>query len=77
MGKQLDCNVNYHIQTARLDLTLPFGFATIDAGASYTIIKNQADMEERMIDSDMIAISKETFDYQEKTTAAYLSLHHD
>ena len=77
MGKQLDCNVDYHIQTARLDLTLPFGFATIDAGASYTIIKNQADMEERMIDSDMIAISNETFDYQEKTTAAYLSLHHD
>ena len=77
MGKQLYCNVDYHIQTARLDLKLPFGFATIDAGASYTIIKNQADMEERIIDSDMIAIGTSAFDYQEKTKAAYLSLHHD
>jgi outer membrane receptor protein involved in Fe transport len=77
MGKDLVCDVDYHIQSARFDLTLPFDFVTMDAGVSYTNIKNQGDMVGRIIDSDLIFVSNSTFDYKEKTKAAYLSLHHD
>ncbi len=33
--------VDYHIQSGRLDLSLPFSFVTIDAGGSYTSINNK------------------------------------
>ena len=70
--------VDYHIQSARFDLTLPFRFLTIDAGASYTNIRNQAHIE---IESGTTTGSRQTTssdpDYQEKTKAAYLSLHHE
>lgn len=71
-------NVDYHIQSARLDLTLPFDIVTIDAGASYTHIRNQAEIEKH----DALVNSQDHYesrklDYQEKTKAAYLSLHHD
>ena len=65
--------VDYHIQSGRLDLSLPFNFVTIDAGVSYTSIKNHVNSNYHQginipIDDDY---------YQEKTKAAYLSLHHD
>ena len=71
--------VDYHIQSARIDMTLPFDFLTIDAGASYTNIRNQALIK---IDTggntvySMLPISSD-LDYQEKTKAAYLSFHRD
>ena len=70
--------VDYHIQSARIDLTLPFCLATIDAGVSYTNIRNQAHIE---IESGSNTYSTQKTssnpDYQERTKAFYLSLHHD
>ena len=70
--------VDYHIQSARIDLTLPFDFLTIDAGASYTNIRNQAHI--KIESGSTLGINQTTSsdpDYQEKTKAAYLSLHRD
>ena len=69
--------VDYHIQSARLDLTLPLGFATIDAGGSYTNIKNQTHIEKQIGEDDFYFIGYSDSSYQEQTKAAYLSLHHD
>lgn len=70
--------VDYHIQSARIDLTLPSVFATIDAGAAYTDIRNQAHIETKtgMTTGYMHSDSSDP-DYQEKTKAAYLSLQRD
>ena len=72
------CDVDYHIHSGRLDLALPFDFLTIDAGASYTHIKNQADLGviNSSTTSYMLHVSN-VLDYQEKTKAAYISLHRD
>ena len=71
-------DVSYHIQSARVDLTLPFGFATIDAGASYTNIRNHADVEIQYL-STFASMNNDgrMLDYQEQSKVAYLSLHHD
>ena len=71
-------NVDYHIQSARLDLTLPFDFVSVDVGASYTNIRNQAyiNTNQGSITSYLI-YAGDNLEYQEKTKAAYLSLHHD
>ena len=77
-SEYFESNVDYHIQSARLDLTLPFDFITIDAGASYTKIKNQAEMVSQNVSAmQPMAYRINVLDYQEKTKAAYLSLHHD
>jgi len=71
-------NVDYHIQSARLDLTLPFNFASMDVGASYTNIRNQANINTNQTSTTSYMIyAGDNLDYQEKTKAAYLSLHHD
>ena len=69
-------NVDYHIQSGRLDLSLPFFIATIDAGASYTSIKNQGDLQ-YSIQYDPATYGNDRFYYQEKRKAAYLSVHRD
>ncbi len=70
--------VDYHIQSARIDLTLPFEFLTVDAGASYTNIRNQAHIEiESGSTGGLYQTTSSDPDYQEKTKAAYLSLHRD
>ena len=66
-------SVDYHIQSGRFDMSLPFSFVTIDAGASYTSIENQVDSR---LNQRMIYSPQKSF-YLEKTKAAYLSLHHD
>jgi hypothetical protein len=72
------CPFDYHIQSVKADLTLPFHFATFDAGASYTNIKNYAFTSNNMSGAN---ISMQTrvgdADYKEKTKAAYLSIHRD
>ena len=77
-SEDFESNVDYHIQSARFDLTLPFDFATIDVGASYNIIDNQAYImnHQRYSTLDTTFIER-SLDYQEKTRAAYLSLHKD
>ena len=70
--------VDYHIQSGRLDLTLPFKIATIDAGAYYTSIKNQGHVQRKPHSTThIITASNYPFYYKEKRKAAYLSLHHD
>ena len=72
------CEVDYHIHSARLDLTLPFDFLTIDAGASYTNIRNQADLGVQSSSTTSYMIyNAHVLDYQEKSKAAYISLYHD
>jgi len=79
MRQNYDSKVDYNIQSARLDLTLPFNFVSIDAGASLTNIRNQANIEKYNVSSysSNESYESELLDYQEKTKAAYLSLHHD
>ena len=69
-------NVDYHIQSGRLDLSLPFDIMTIDAGASYTSIKNQGDLQ-YPIQYGSAMYGDEHFYYQEKRKAAYVSVHRD
>ena len=70
--------VDYHIQSARIDLTLPFRLATIDAGSSYTNIRNQANIEiESGSNTYSTQITSSDPDYQERTKAVYLSLHRE
>jgi outer membrane receptor protein involved in Fe transport len=69
-------DADYHIQSGRLDLSLPFGFVTIDAGASYTNINNQGDLQYSK-QSDLAMFGNERFYYQEKRKDAYVSLHRD
>ena len=72
------CEVDYHIHTAKLDLTLPFDFLTIDAGASYTNIRNQAKLGvQGGSTTSYVTYNAQVLDYQEKSKAAYISLHHD
>ena len=77
--KGYSCDVDYHIQSVRLDMTLPFSFLNIDAGASYTYIKNLADaLDNTSSESgNYLFIDSRIFDYQEKAKAAYLSINHD
>ena len=65
--------VDYHIQSGRFDMSLPFSFVTIDAGASYTSIENRVDSRpyQGIIKPSHASV------YLEKNKAAYLSLHHD
>lgn len=70
-NKMNSSNVDYHIQSGRLDLSLPYHIATIDAGASYTSIKNQIPVQNYY---DGVSMN---YDYQEKDKAAYLSLHRE
>ena len=71
------CYVDYHIQSGRIDLMLPFNLASIDVGASYTSIRNQSNIVN--LDQNAMNISSITTvpDYREKTKVAYLSIHRD
>jgi outer membrane receptor protein involved in Fe transport len=76
--ESFESEVDYHIQSARLDLTLPFRYITVDAGASYTNIRNQANLKAQKSSTMSYYDNKvNMLDYQEKTKSAYLSLHHD
>ena len=68
-------DVDYHIQSGKLDLSLPFNFVTIDAGTSYTSIKNHCYMD--YTPNSLGAFNYNLRDYQEKIKAAYLSLHYE
>ena len=67
----------YRIQSVKLDLSLPFSTITIDGGVSYTTINNRAQVHNERTFEDKYGQSNtyvfESFDYQEKTIAAYLS----
>ena len=77
MWEVFDSDVKYHIQSARVDLTLPFNFATIEAGASFTNIRNQADVEIQNSNiTNVTNYNDRMLDYQEKSKTAYLSLYH-
>ena len=72
------CEADYHIQSARLDLTLPFTFISLDAGVSYTSIRNQAHPSYSSEGPYIPLLTQEwAYDYHEKTKAAYVSIHRD
>lgn len=72
-------DVDYRIQSVRLDMTLPFSFLNIDAGASYTYVKNLADLLYNTSSeySKYLFVVSNILDYKEKAKAAYLSINHD
>jgi hypothetical protein len=65
---------DYHIQSTRIDMMLPFALATIDVGGAYTNIKNSDVVEEESKVGNMVKDIHD-HDYQEKTKAAYISIH--
>ena len=69
---RIQSDIDYHIQSGRFDLTLPYPYITIDAGVSYTTIKNQI---QYMSHSTILNYNDNSF-YQEKRKAAYISFHH-
>ncbi len=69
--------VDYHIQSGRLDLSLPFDFVTIDAGGSYTSINNNGHLQHTPIVYGYQDLKYENFDCREKTKAAFISFHHE
>ena len=66
-------NADYHIQSGRLDLLLPINIVTIDAGVSYTSIKNMGVLSV-LNNGDPLS---QQYDYHEKNKAAYLSIHRE
>ena len=72
-------DVDYRIQSVRLDITLPFNFLNIDAGASYTYSRNLADVLYNTSSeySKYLFVDSHILDYKEKAKAAYLSINHD
>ena len=63
-----DCQADYHIQSGRLDLSLPFHAAGIEAGVSYTDIKNPSLVYEESVGC---------YDSQERNKAAYVSVNYE
>ena len=66
-------NADYHIQSGRLDLLLPINIVTIDAGVSYTSIKNMGVLSVLNNGDPFL----QQYDYHEKNKAAYLSIHRE
>jgi outer membrane receptor protein involved in Fe transport len=73
------CEADYHIQSYRVDLTLPGPLLTLDAGLNYTDIRNQAwpKLGKDIAYAIYIGERHMFYDFQEKTKAAYISLHKD
>ena len=73
------CEADYHIQSCRLDLTLPTSLLTLDLGLNYTYIRNQACPTYKTESTYKLEpnMAYRLYDYQEETKAAYLSLHQD
>ena len=63
-----DCQADYHIQSGRLDLSLPFHTTGIEAGVSYTDIKNPSLVYEESVGRN---------DFQERNKAAYVSVNYE
>jgi len=69
-------DVDYHIQSGRFDLSLPFDIVNIDAGISYTCIKNEGSLS---ISSSEYGYWNRInhYSYHEKTKTTYLSFHRE
>ncbi len=66
----------YHIHSAKFDATLPFSSFKIEAGAAYTGVSNNTELRVNdFVDGDWVANTSQsnTFEYEEKTAAAYIS----
>ena len=74
-----DCNADYHIQTARLDLTMPLAIGTVDAGIGYTDIRNNSNsrLSKTSTEANDLSSYNTELDYNETTKSAYISLHHE
>lgn len=65
----------YDIQSVKLDLTLPWPIATIEAGAAYTDIRNEANVEDKRLFLSFPRSWYTDYNYREKTKAVYLTVH--
>lgn len=70
------CNskTEYNINSVKLDFLFPFTFATFEAGAAYTYIDNEADVNDWRVCLQRERTWASDFSYQEKNFAAYLSV---
>ncbi len=71
-----DADDRYSIHSVKLDAALPFSFLRMDAGAAFTAIGNNTDLQVATVNNG-IAFNDPTqsnhFIYNEKTAAAYVS----
>ena len=66
---------SYHIQSVKFDNTLPYPFATFEAGASYSIINNYADINySKEKEDSLFSPQNEHHSYEEKAIAYYLAM---
>ncbi|MBD5355410.1 MAG: TonB-dependent receptor [Bacteroides sp.] len=72
-----DSAVNtYRIHSVKLDATLPFSVFKMETGAAYTGINNNTALQiNSQVDNDWVIDTRQSnnFDYDEKTTAIYVS----
>ncbi len=67
----------YRIHSVKLDAVLPFSAFKMDAGAAYTGINNNTDLQvSDLLDGNWVAntLQSNTFKYDEKTAAVYVSV---
>lgn len=66
----------YRIHSVKLDATLPFSAFRMDAGAAYTGVSNNTDLQvSDLIDGNWVTntLQSNTFKYDEQTAAVYIS----
>ena len=64
---------DYLIRSLKLDIALPFPFATFETGIAYTHIHNEANVSDKRIQMGFPRSWSTDYDYQERTKAFYLS----
>ena len=70
----LENRADYYIQTVKGSAVVPFPWATFEAGLSYTLIDNRANMEHLGgVSYDMDIYRYARLNYEEKTLASYVS----
>lgn len=71
-----DASNIYRIHSIKLDTSFPLGFLKIEAGGAFTAVDNNTDLRvDDFIGGDWVTnpLQTNTFDYLEKTVAAYVS----
>lgn len=69
-----ECGENdYRFHAGRADLKLPFTWAQVETGASYTDILHQSENYMTQVASGIVDETANLFDYREKIAAAYFS----
>ena len=64
----------YDIKSFKLDGSLPWPFATVEAGLAYTIIQNEADVSDKRLFLGFPRSWSSDYNYEERTKAFYLTV---